>query len=90
MKEGMKTNTNAVGITLPPIKLSIVKLTVVGDSPLICHAWSEKSKRQMLEKQMKKAALKKEAKSPERDYEESLYPYPGGGFGFPSAAATGV
>ena len=37
----------------------------------------------MLAKQAKKA---REAKSPEHDYRESLYPHPNGGHGFPSIA----
>jgi hypothetical protein len=73
-----------VGITLPPMSLQTIKLTVIGDSALICHAWSTKAKKQMLDKQMKKAVEKKAAKSPEDDYRESLYPFPGGGFGFPA------
>lgn len=73
-----------VGITLPPMSLQTIKLTVIGDSALICHAWSAKAKKQMLDKQMKKAVEKRAAKDPERDYEESLYHYPGGGFGFPA------
>lgn len=75
---------NQVGITLPPMSLQTIKLTVIGDSALICHAWSAKAKKQMLDKQMKKAVEKKAAKSPEQDYEDSLYRYPGGGFGFPA------
>ena len=52
-----------VGITLPPMSLQTIKLTVIGDSALICHAWSTKAKKQMLDKQMKKAVEKKAAKS---------------------------
>lgn len=51
-----------------------------------CHAWSEKAKRQMLDKQMKKAQSAKEAKSPEQDYHDSLYHLEGGGYGFPAVA----
>lgn len=79
-----KQSAGQVGIVLPAMNLQIIKVTIVGDSPLICHAWSSKAKKQMLDKQMKKAVEKKAAKSPEDDYKESLYPYPGGGFGFPS------
>lgn len=74
----------ALKLELPAIKLQTLKIGVVGDSPLICHAWSEKAKKQMLDKQMKKAKGAKEAKNPKRDYEESLYPMPGGGYGFPA------
>jgi hypothetical protein len=63
-----------------------MELKIEGDSPLICHAWSNKAKRAMLDKQMRKAKQGKEAKKPEKDFEESLYKYPGGGYGFPAAA----
>lgn len=79
-------DTGRVGITLPAMNLQVMKLTVVGDSPLICHAWSAKAKQMMLDKQMKKAKPARVAKSPEEDYRDSLYPYPGGGFGFPAVA----
>lgn len=74
-------------IVLPALNVKVIKLRLVGDSPLICHAWSEKAKRQMLEKQMKQARQAKEAKDPEADYRSSLYPMPDGdGFGFPAVA----
>lgn len=77
-------SSGPVGIVLPAMNLQTIKMTVIGDSPLICHAWSSKAKRAMLDKQMKKAVEKKAAKNPEQDYEESLYKHPAGGFGFPS------
>jgi len=72
-----------VGIELPPLDIRLMEVTVIGDSPLIVHAWSEKAKREMLEKQMKKAKQAKEAKDPRADFEASLYRL-GDGFGFPS------
>lgn len=73
-------------IALPKLDLRTFEITLIGDAPLICHAWSEKAKREMLAKQMKKAKQAKEAKNPEQDYKDSLYPHPLGGFGFPSIA----
>lgn len=75
-------------IHIPGIDVRVLELTLVGDSPLICHKWSEKAKQQMLDKQMKKAKQGKEAKDPERDFTESLYPFPNdhGDYGFPSVA----
>jgi hypothetical protein len=77
-------------ITLPRLNLKVIKLRLVGDSALISHAWSEKAKREMLNKQMKKATQAKEAKDPQADYEASLYKHPDGGFGFPSIAFKGA
>jgi hypothetical protein len=79
----MATKKEEVGIELPPLDIRLMEVTVIGDSPLIVHAWSEKAKRQMLDKQMKKARQAKEAKSPRADFEASLYRL-GDGFGFPS------
>lgn len=76
----------AVMIELPPLQLRTLEVTLVGDSPLICHAWSKKAKQEMLDKQMKKAKQAKAAKDPERDYKESLYEHPEGGYGFPAVA----
>jgi hypothetical protein len=73
-------------ITLPALNIQMLQLRLVGDSPLICHAWSEKAKRQMLDTQMKKAKQAKAAKDPDADFRESLYPHPDGGFGFPAVA----
>lgn len=51
-----------------------VEFTIVGDSPLIVHAWDEKAKRMMLEKQMKKAKDKKhDIKVPTNDFINSMY-----------------
>jgi hypothetical protein len=85
-----KAKSTITPIDEPVQTLQIDKRTVtirlVGDSPLICHKWSEKAKKEMLDKQMKKAKTAKVAKDPQRDYEESLYVHPDGGYGFPCVA----
>lgn len=73
-------------ISIPPLNIQTARLTVVGDSPLVVHRWSQKAKEQMLGKQMKKALPGKAAKDPQEDYEQSLYKLPGGGYGFPAIA----
>jgi len=60
-------------IVIPGIEVETFLLPIVGDSPLICHRWSEKAKAEMLAKQRKQAKQGKEAKDPERDFLESLY-----------------
>ncbi|OQA02219.1 MAG: hypothetical protein BWY71_00101 [Planctomycetes bacterium ADurb.Bin412] len=60
-------------IVLKKINIKKFQLTIVGDSPLICHKWSSKAKKEMLDKQMQEPATKKGAKDPVRDYCESLY-----------------
>lgn len=71
-------------ITLPALKIETITLMLVGDSPLIVHAWSEKQKKIMLQRQMKSAKQGKEAKDPEADYTSSFYRTETGGYGFPA------
>lgn len=75
-----------VGIELPALDIGLMEVTLIGDSPLIVHAWSAKAKREMLDKQMKKAKSAKEAKDPVADFEASMYRLADGGYGFPSVA----
>jgi hypothetical protein len=57
---------------------------VVGDAPLICHAWSEKAKREMLRKQIQQIkAQRAEARDPHEDFTNSLYDMGDGVYGFP-------
>lgn len=79
----MAAKKEEVGIELPRLDIRLMEVTVVGDSPLIVHAWSEKAKKEMLGKQMKQAKQAKEAKDPKADFESSLYRL-GEGYGFPS------
>lgn len=67
------TQDSLLNVVIPKIETNIMEITVVGDSPLIEHAWSEKAKRMILDKQMKKATSGKEAKDPWMDFCESLY-----------------
>lgn len=72
-------------VTIPPIDVRRMTLKLVGDSELICHKWSEKAKKEMLDKQMGKAKSGKKApKDPEQDYRDSLYEIAPGVYGFPS------
>jgi hypothetical protein len=60
---------------------------LVGDTPLITHAWSEKARREMLSKQVKATKGGKEARDPHADFVSSLYEMGDGTYGFP---ATGI
>ena len=73
-------------VVIPPINIGETTFYVVGDESLICHNWSDKAKKQILDKQQHKANVKKPPKNPKKDFEDSLYPYPGGGYGFPTIA----
>lgn len=83
-------------IELPPLNIQRMTIRLIGDSALITHRWSEKAKKEMLDKQMKKAKTAKAAKDPWQDFCEALYwltPMPAkptpddiaqGRFGFPA------
>lgn len=62
-----------LNVIIPEIKQETLVIKVVGDSPLIEHKWSEKAKKQILDKQTKKATTGKDAKDPWMDFCESLY-----------------
>lgn len=60
---------------------------LVGDTPLITHAWSEKARREMLQKQTKATKPGKEQRNPQADFVSSLYEIGDGEYGFP---VTGI
>lgn len=90
--------SKSTAIELPPLNLQTIEVPIIGDSGLICHAWSRKAREQMLAKQMKKATAGRAAKDPWQDFCETLYWLDGmpekpteadvenGRFGFPSVA----
>lgn len=57
---------------------------LVGDTPLIVHAWSEKARREMLSKQTKATKAGREIRDPEADFVSSLYSMGEDGYGFPA------
>ena len=70
----MATTKKTEVVEITPLKLQKTKLEIVGDTPLIVHAWSVKAKRQMLEAQMGTSkGKKKEAKNPVADFIDSMY-----------------
>lgn len=93
---------SSTAIELPPLNIQTIEVPIVGDSGLICHAWSKKAREQMLAKQMKKATTGKAAKNPFADFCESLYWLDGmpdepapedverARFGFPAVAFKGA
>jgi hypothetical protein len=63
------------------------QLWVIGNTPLITHAWSEKAKREMLAKQVKSVSAGREVRDPEADFLSSLYEMGQPGvYGFPATA----
>ena len=61
-------------ITIQPVEKMTAEITIIGETPLIVHAWSEKAKKEMLEAQQGKSkGKKKSAKNPVEDFIRSMY-----------------
>lgn len=61
-------------ITIKAQNIKTVPIKIVGESPLISHAWSEKAKRMMLEKQTKATKTSsKEIRDPFAEFIDSMY-----------------
>jgi len=61
-------------IEIRKLDIKTVPIKIVGDTPLIVHAWSEKAKRMMLEAQMKTTKTKaKDIRDPYDDFIQSMY-----------------
>lgn len=82
-------------ITLPEFRVQEVKFYLIGTAPLIVHAFPEKSRKEMLDKQRKVAKGGRDARDPYAEVEASKYrlpePHEGDGFpavGFKDAAVT--
>ena len=67
------TETACDYIKLPGIDVGLLTINIVGDSPIIIHKWSEKAKKQMLDKMMQKATSGREIKNPLREFVDALY-----------------
>ena len=61
-------------VDIKPMELATTEITIVGKTPLIVHAWSEKAKREMLDKQSGKAKkTKHDIKIPVNDFMNACY-----------------
>lgn len=65
----------------------IIRVPIIGETPLIIHKWSEKSLKQMRDKQFGKTVRAvREPKNPEEEAEQSTYWMPDGRPAMPSVA----
>lgn len=60
-------------IEIKPLEMKEVTVKIVGDTPLIMHAWSAKAKREILYKEVFGVSLKKEKRDPIGDFCSSMY-----------------
>ncbi len=78
--------TKSVSVEVIEFSIRQVTIPIVGISPLIVHAWSEKSKKMISDKQAGKAKNKKhEIREPEQEYEAAKHLAFDGWEGFPAA-----
>ena len=69
----MATKKAEAVVAINSIELEEMRITIIGTTPLIVHSWSEKAKREMLDKQMGVAKKRKhEIKVPTNDFIGSL------------------
>lgn len=73
-------------INLEPPEVEVVEIPVVGETPLIMHRWSEKARKEMLDKQTGKTRQKKAPKDPVADYEAAKYQLEDGRLAMPAVA----
>lgn len=61
-------------VSIKPLDIKMVPIKIVGDTPLIVHAWSEKAKKMMLDAQTKATKTKaKEIRNPLDEFINSMY-----------------
>lgn len=68
-----KKEQSTVELLLRPFKLEEFTLHIVGDTPLISHAWSNKAKQMILNKQTKKVKEAHEVRRPFAEFADTLY-----------------
>lgn len=78
----------AMEVDIPRPQIEILVVGIVGISPYISHKWSEKAKKQIEDKQQKKAKSAREKRDPKAEYLASMYEIPGkkNTYGIPARA----
>lgn len=85
----MNTKQHAVTgqIAIAPVRFSVLTLNIISKSGLICHAYSEKTRKQMQDKQSSGSrAAPREKRNPQEEYEACFYKLEDGSYGFPCNA----
>lgn len=66
--------TEETRVEIRPLDIKVMPIKIVGDSPLIVHAWSEKAKKMMLDVQTKATKTKaREVRNPLDEFIHSMY-----------------
>lgn len=70
----MAIKKNAALVEIKPLEIEEVEIQITGITPLIVHSWSEKAKKEMLDKQTGATKTKKrDFKNPVEDFINSMY-----------------
>lgn len=74
-------------ISIPDVESQKMDIWVIGDTPLLCHKFSESMIQEILDKQTgdKPTKIGRKPKDPEQEYIDSMYYLPNGEYGFPAA-----
>jgi hypothetical protein len=64
--------TGSPMLGIPKIRAERILIPIRSTTPLICHNWSEKARRQIRDKKMNRKVIR-EAVNPEAEYEASMY-----------------
>jgi len=71
-------------IEIPAPNIQLIKVKIIGTSPLIYHKWDEKAIKMIEDKQQKKATKGREARDPDAEYKNSFYYDSEGNIAFPA------
>ncbi len=77
-------STEGIIIHKPVKKFMTIEL--IGETPLIMHKMSEKSKKMIRDKQQKKAKQPRKARNPKQEFKDAMYTDGNGGYLFPARA----
>lgn len=75
-----KKSQEPITVTVPNVEMTILRVRVDGLSPLICHHFTEKTRKELLAKAMKKSTRVREAKDPEAEFQAARYRIDANGF----------
>jgi hypothetical protein len=80
-----KSTKQEVQVEVKALQREAFEVTIIGETPLITHAWSKKAKMEMLSKQLGVERVRA-TKDPYQDYIDSMYRFDDGSYGFPVVA----
>lgn len=81
---GKKSTADSTAIEIPKPDIRALRVRIIGDTPLICHKFSEKAQKMIEDKQQQKASKARGAREPKKEYEGARHRMPDGSDGFPA------